>query len=226
MRYTIAVDWPNEPPGRRRQQWRRLARERLLALRERIPPEVAFELRESAIRLRRARTPREAVAALDAEIEHLFHGLVPSLIERPLPISTLRRAYTAVTVVAGASAAVEEVEAISLLIPGVDLTAVPTLPLVVISSFTALALEAYIAASYRVHRLRAAGRVVDPAAVMADTLRAMTGRDDVKFTKSAAQALSRRTMRRWSRGVVPFVGIGYASWDARKTITQIARMPV
>jgi hypothetical protein len=220
--------WPNQPPGRRRRsaQWRRLARARLLAMRDRLPPETAAELRAAAMRLRQARSPRDAVGALDHEIEHFFHGVAPGLIERPLPITTLRRAYTSVTVVAGTSAAIEEIEAISLLIPGVDLTAVPTLPLVVISSFTALALEAYIAASYRVHRLRAAGREVDPAKVMSETLQAMTGRAEVKFTRSAAQALSRRTMRRWSRGVVPIVGMGYSSWDARKTITEIARMPV
>jgi hypothetical protein len=53
----------------------------------------------------------------------------------------------------------------------------------------------------------------------------MTGRQDVKVTKLAAKALTRRMLRRWSRGVVPFVGIGYASWDAQKTIRAIARMP-
>ena len=219
-------DWPNEPPGRRPPQWRRLARERLGAMWERIPPDAAAELREAAMRLRKARSPREAVEALDREIEHFFHGMAPRLVERPLPVTSLRRAYTSVTVVAGASALVEEIEAISLLIPGVDLTAVPTLPLVVISSFTALALEAYIAASLRVHRLQAAGRDVDPNTVIGDTLQAMTGRAGTTFTKSAAQALSRRTLRRWSRAVVPFVGMGYASWDARKTITAIAQMPV
>jgi hypothetical protein len=191
-----------------------------------LPPDAATELRAAALRLRKARSPRDAVSALDHEIEQFFHGLGPTLVERPLPITSLRRAYTSVTVVAGASALVEEIEAISLLIPGVDLTAVPTLPLVVISSFTALALEAYIAASLRVHMLQAAGHEVDSSKVIADTLQAMTGRAGVTFTKSAAQALSRRTLRRWSRGVVPVVGMGYASWDARRTITEIARMPL
>lgn len=201
-------------------------RDRLIAMWERLPPDAATELRASAMRLRKARSPREAVAALDHEIEHFFRGIGPHLIERPLPVVSLRRAYTAVTVVAGASALVEEIEAISLLIPGVDLTAVPTLPLVVMSSFMALALEAYITASYRVHRLQAAGLEINAERVLADTMQAMTGRAGVTFTKSAAQALSRRTLRRWGRAVVPFVGMGYASWDARKTITAIAGMPL
>jgi hypothetical protein len=191
-----------------------------------MPPEAGAELRAAMRRVRKARSPRQVVAALEEEIEHLFDSIAPKLVEHPLPVRTPARARATVSVVAGAAAAVEEIEAIALLLPGTNVAAAPTLPVLAAASFSALALEAYVAASLRVHMLQAAGRAVEPDAVTRDTLRAMTGRDDVQLTKFAAQTLTRRMLRRWSRGLVPFVGIGYASWDAQKTIREIARMPV
>jgi len=190
-----------------------------------MPPGTSAELRAAMVRLRQSRTPRQAVSALEHEIEHLFENVAPTLVRHPLPLRTPARAYATVATVAGAAAAVEEIEAIALLIPGVNTAAAPTLPLVVAASFGALALEAYVAASLRVHMLEAAGRAVEASSVIRDVLRAMTGREDVRVTKFAAKALTRRMLRRWSRGIVPFVGIGYASWDAQKTIRAIARMP-
>jgi hypothetical protein len=182
------------------------------------------EVRAAVDRLRKARSPRQAVAAFDDEIMQLFDAIGPRLVEHPLPVRTPARARTLVAMVAGSAAAVDEIEAIALLLPGVDVFAGPTLPLVIAASFVALVLEAYVAASLRVHMLRAAGKVADPALVTRDTLRAMTGRDDVKLSRSGAQMMSRRVLRRSSRGVVPFVGVGYASWDAQRTISAIARM--
>jgi hypothetical protein len=190
-----------------------------------LPPTAGSELRAAIVRLRRARSPRQAVSALEHEIEYLVENVAPTLVQHPFPIRTPARAYATVTAIAGSAAAVEEMEAIALLLPGVNTAAGPTLPLVVAASFGALALEAYVAASLRVHMLENAGRAVDPASVTRDVLRAMTGREDVRVTKIVAKALTRRIVRRWSRGVVPFVGIGYASWDAQKTIRAIARMP-
>jgi hypothetical protein len=85
-------------------------------------------------------------------------------------------------------------------------------------------MEAYIAGSLRVHMLHAGGHDVDFDAVTRDVLRAMTGRDDVRISRAAAQQLTKRMLRRWSRAIVPFVGIGYATWDANRTISAIARM--
>jgi hypothetical protein len=190
-----------------------------------LPPTAGSELRAAIVRLRQSRSPRQAVSALEHEVEHLFDHVAPTLVQHPFPVRTPARAYATVAATAGAAAAVEEMEAIALLLPGVNTAAAPTLPLVVAASFGALALEAYIAASLRVHMLDAAGKAVDPASVTRDVLRAMTGREDVRVTKIAAKALTRRMLRRWSRGVVPFVGVGYATWDAQKTIRAIARMP-
>ncbi len=202
------------------------AQARLRELWSRLPPEAGAEVRAAAARLRKARSPRQAVAALEHEIELLFDNTAPTLAQHPLPVRTPARAYATVAAIAGAAAAVEEIEAIALLLPGTNVATAPTLPMIAAASFGALALEAYIAGSLRVHMLEATGNTVDPASVTRDVLRAMTGRDDVKVTKLAAKALTRRMLRRWARGIVPFVGIGYASWDAQKTIRTIARMPL
>jgi hypothetical protein len=191
-----------------------------------LPPNLVADARGAAMRLRNARSPRQAVAAVDAELERLFAGLAPALIEHPLPVPTTRRALATVAIVAGSAAAVDELEAIALLLPGVDAVAAPSLPLVAAASFTALALEAYVAGSLRVHRLRAAGARLDAARLTRDVLTAMTGRDDATLTHAATNSLTKRMMRRWGRGMVPFVGIGYASWDAQRTVRAIARMPV
>ena len=48
----------------------------------------------------------------------------------------------------------------------------------------------------------------------------------VLLRPAAAQLLGRRIMRRWVRGIVPVVGIGYASWDAQRTVREISSMPI
>jgi len=217
---------PPDPNRRRAPAIARAAQARLHEVWSSLPPTAGTELRAAIVRLRRSRSPRQAVSALEHEIEHLFENIAPTLVQHPFPVRTPARAYAMVAAVAGSAAAVEEMEAIALLLPGVNTAAAPTLPLVVAASFGGLALEAYIAMSLRVHMLEAAGRAVDPASVTRDVMRAMTGREDVRVTKLAAKALTRRMLRRWSRGVVPFVGIGYATWDAQKTIRAIARMQV
>ncbi len=210
-------------PGRAR-RLAQAARHYVLEMWSHLPPDAGTELRDALVRVRSARSPRHAVAALEDEIVHFFDVIAPKVVDHPLPVRTPASARRLVAVIAGSAAVAEEIEAIALLIPGVDATAVPTLPLIAASSFTALAIEAYVAASLRVNMLRAAGRPVDAHEITRDTLRAMTGRDDVKLTKTAAQMLTRRVLRRSSRGVVPFVGVGYAGWDARRTINEIARM--
>jgi len=191
-----------------------------------LPPETGAELRAAAWRLRRVRTPRQAVTALDAEVERLFEHIVPTRVAHPLPVRSRRAALAMVTATAGAAAAVDEVEAIALLLPGADVVAAPALPAVLAASFAALSTEAYVALSLRVHLLEAAGAEVDAAAVTHDVVRAMTGHNDTSVASSAAKSISRRLLRRWARGVVPFVGIGYASWDAQKTIRSVATMEI
>jgi hypothetical protein len=216
---------PPEPKRRRAAAIARAAQARPRKLWSSLPPTAGTELRAAISRLRKSRSPRQAVAAFEHEIEHLIDNVAPTLVQHPFPVRTPAQAYATVAAIAGTAAAVEEMEAIALLLPGVNAAATPTLPAVVAASFAALALEAYIAASLRVHILESAGRAVDPVSVTREVLCAMTGREDLRVTKLAAKALTRRMLRRWSRGVVPLVGIGYASWDAQKTIRAISRMP-
>jgi hypothetical protein len=218
-----------------RDRWRRPSREVLQArareLRAALPPTLIADTRGAVLRLRKARSPRQLVGAFDAELISLFDGLAPAVIEHPLPMANPRTAATAVAVIAGCAAAVDEIEAIALLLPGVDVVATPSLPVVAGAYFSAFALEAYVAGSLRVHLLQAGGYSVDPATLTRDVLTAMTGRTETtspatNLTRAAANPLTRRMLRRWARGIVPFVGIGYASWDARRTIRTITRMPL
>ncbi len=193
---------------------------------EAIPPELLADTRGAVGRLRQARSPRQVVGAFDAELINLFDGLAPAVIQRPLPMANVRSARTAVAIIAGCAAAIDEIEAVALLIPGVDAVAAPSLPVVAGAYFAALALEAYVAGSLRVHLLEARGFAVDPGVLTREVLGAMTGGHVAPgFTKAATNPLTRRMLRRWARGVVPFVGIGYASWDAQRTIRAIERMP-
>ena len=231
------MSWPEEPP-RRRQVWRQRARDawanrprdawstRARDVWERVPPGTVDEVGAAVWRLRSVRTPRQGAVALDDEIAYLFDRIAPVLIEHPLPLRTRRAALTTVAITAGTAAAIDEVEAIALLLPGSHVVAAPSLPLALGASFLALAIEAYAAMSLRVHLLTAAGGIVDPSYVARDVLRAMTGREDIMVTRAATQALTSRVLRRWARGIVPFIGIGLATADAQKTIREIARMPI
>ena len=193
---------------------------------DRMPASAAGDVRDSLTRLKNTRSPREALGVLELEIESIFETIAPVLVEFPLPVRTETAALATVTVTSGTAAAIDEIELLALLVPGTHIVAAPSLPLVLTASFLSLVVEAYVAGSLRVHQLRAADRQVDPHEVTREVLRAMTGRDDVTFTKTAAKSLSRRMLRRWGRGIVPFVGIAYSSWDARKTIRTIAKMPL
>ena len=191
-----------------------------------IPPSLVADTRGAVVRLRQARSPRQVVGVFDAELTNLFEGFAPVLVDHPLPFVKPRSAQTAVALIAGCAAAVDEIEAIALLLPGVDVVAAPSFPVVAAGYFSALALEAYIAGSLRVHLLQAGGSTIAPSPLTHDVLTAMTGRDGAAFPRGAANPLTRRMLRRWARGVVPFVGVGYASWDAQRTIRTIARMPL
>ena len=191
----------------------------------RVPPGTVDELGAAAWRLRTVRTPRQGAAALDDEIAHLFERIAPVLIEHPLPIRSKRAALATVALAAGSAAALDEIEAISLLVPGTHVVSAPSVPLAIGASFLALATEAYVAMSLRVHMLHDGGYMVEPALVAREVLNAMTGHDDVVITRAATQALTGRVLRRWARGIVPIVGIGFATVDAQKTIRAIAAMP-
>jgi hypothetical protein len=193
---------------------------------DRLPPGTSVEVRDAVVRLRTTESAWDAFTAFEDELESLFERIVPLLVEHPLPVHNVRTALTTVTCSAGLSAALDEIELLTILVPGVNTVAVPSLPLVLGAALLALVVEAYVAASYRTHQLRDARRTVDPEAVMRDVLRAMTGRDDATYTGTAARTVARRFVKRWGRGIVPFVGVGYASLDARQTIRTLAAMPL
>ena len=191
-----------------------------------LPPGTGAEIGSSVLRLRKARTPRQMIGALEFEIVQLFDTITPRLVEHALPIHTPARARAVVGVVAGSAAALDELEAIALLIPGVDAATVPTIPFAAGATFLSLVAEAYVAGSLRVHMLGDNGREPDPTHVTRDVMFAMSGRDEASMSPVVAQLMSRRMLRRWVRGVVPVVGIGYASWDAQRTVREISRLPI
>src|SRR5437868_114891 len=103
--------WEPPPDRKRRRPSAAIARGAQARLRElwsRMPPGTSAELRAAMVRLRQSRTPRQAVSALEHEIEHLFENVAPTLVRHPLPLRTPARAYATVATVAGAAAAVEE----------------------------------------------------------------------------------------------------------------------
>ena len=94
----------------------------------------------------------------------------------------------------------------------------------------ATVVEAYAAASVRVHQLRHAGVEVDADAVARDVHVALfDAKQGSKRGQAAAKGLARRgatrIARRWAAGLVPVVGIAYAGYDARRTIDRVLLIP-
>ncbi len=127
----------------------------------------------------------------------------------------------------GVAAAGQEVEELAVLLTGGG-GLPPALPLMLATSLLAMAVEAAVTASLRVHDLRAAGIEPDAHMVSRDVIIAMTGAAPTP-TYGGATVVNRparqedRGPHRWSQALVPFVGIAYSSWDAERTID--ARLP-
>ncbi|MSO78031.1 MAG: hypothetical protein EXQ79_00300 [Acidimicrobiia bacterium] len=190
-------------------------------------PYLARSMRE----LRKVRTPGDAVAAFETETERLLGVIMPKIVERPLPVRTVASAKALVAATGGMAAAGQEIEALGVLISGGSALP-PALPIMLGTLLLALATEMSVAASLRVHDLEAAGIEPDANAVARDVMIAMTGGTDSDLgtgsaiTKNLVKAIVTRVLSRWSKSLVPVVGILHSSWDAQRTIDAIRARPL
>jgi hypothetical protein len=196
-----------------------------------FPAEAVPELARSVNRLRTVRTPRQAVDAFETETERLLTVVAPMLVEHPLPVKRTRSARIVVGAAGGLAAAGEEIEELAGLVSA-GATVPPTLPVMIGANLVALAVEVYVAASLRVHDLRAAGFDPEPNEVARDVILAMTGKDVGRnalahhATKQMIKSIVTRVLSRWGAAFVPFIGIAYSGWDAQRTVGAVRALPL
>jgi hypothetical protein len=202
----------------------------LASLMQALPKEAVPELATSVYRLRKVRTPAQATAAVETETEHLLTVVMPLLVAHPLPVQRTSSAKAILATAGGLAAAGEEIETIAALVSAG--TAVPpTLPIVIGANLVALAVELYVAASLRIHDLRAAGIEPTPQQVADDVIFAMTGDDSKRglrrhVTKHVVKTVARRLLARWGAGLVPVAGVVYMGWDMQRTADAVRALPV
>ncbi len=195
-----------------------------------MPKEAVPELARSVYRMRKVRTPAQAHDAVETETEHLLTVVMPLLVTHPLPVERTSSAKAILAAAGGLAAAGEEIETIAALVSGG--TAVPpTLPVVIGANIVALAVELYVAASLRLHDLRAAGIEPTPQQVADDVIFAMTGEDQGgrlrrHVTRRVVQSVARRLLARWGAALVPFAGIAYVGWDTQRTVDSVRALPL
>jgi hypothetical protein len=195
-----------------------------------LPRQAVPEIVGSVNRLRKVRTPLEALEAFETETERLLTVVAPLLVDHPLPVRSTKSAKAIVATAGGLAAAGEEAEAIAAIVSSGS-TLAPTLPLVLGANLVALAVEISVAASLRVHDLKDAGIEPDPQEVARDVIFAMTGRNEEgaagrHVTKRVVKLIVRRVLSRWGKSLVPVIGIAYSGWDAQRTIDAIRALPL
>jgi hypothetical protein len=195
-----------------------------------LPKEAVPELAKSVYRLRKVRTPAQATAAVETETEHLLTVVMPLLVAHPLPVQRTSSAKAILAAAGGLAAAGEEIETIAALVSA-GAAVPPTLPIVIGANIVALAVELYVAASLRIHDLRAAGIEPTPHQVADDVIFAMTGEDTKRglrrhVTKHVVKTVARRLLARWGAGLVPVAGIAYMGWDMQRTADAVRALPL
>jgi len=195
-----------------------------------LPREAVPELARSVYRLRKVRTPAQATAAVEAETHHLLTVVMPLLVAHPLPVQRTGTAKVILATAGGLAAAGEEIETIAALVSAGSAVP-PTLPVVIAAYVVALAVELYVAASMRVHDLRAAGIEPTSAQVGDDVIFAMTGETAKSgmrrhLTKHAVKTIARRLLARFGAGFVPLAGIAYMGWDMQRTADAVRALPL
>ena len=195
-----------------------------------LPKEAVPELAKSVYRMRKVRTPAQAHEAVETETEHLLTVVMPLLIAHPLPVQRTSSAKAILAAAGGLAAAGEEIETIAALVSAGSAVP-PTLPVVIGANIVALAVELYVAASLRVHDLRAAGIEPTPQQVADDVIFAMTGEESSgrmrrHVTRHVVKSVARRLLARWGAGFVPFAGIAYAGWDTQRTADTVRALPL
>jgi hypothetical protein len=195
-----------------------------------LPKEAVPELAKSVYRLRKVRTPAQAHVAVETETEHVLTVIMPMLVAHPLPVQRTSSAKAILAAAGGLAAAGEEIETIAAFVSAG--TAVPpTLPVVIGANLVALTVELYVAASLRVHDLRAAGIEPAPQQVADDVIFAMTGESSRgrmrrHVTKHVVRTVARRLLARWGAGLVPVAGIAYVGWDTQRTADAVRALPL
>jgi hypothetical protein len=211
--------------------WARSVGDAARSLPRSLPPGVVPYLARSMRELRKVRTPADAVAAFETETERLLGVIMPRIVERPLPVRTVASAKALVAATGGMAAAGQEVEALGVFLSG-GAALPPAMPIMLGTLLLALATEMSVAASLRVHDLKAAGLEPDANAVARDVMIAMTGGSDTELgtgnaiTKNLVKKIAARVLSRWSKSLVPVVGILHSSWDAQRTIDAIRARPM
>jgi hypothetical protein len=199
--------------------------ERLIA---RLPEPARPHVRESLSRIGSVRTPRQATQAFSSEVEHLLRVLMPIFVRNPL-VRTPAAARRLAALSAASAATVEQADEL-LAAVSFGSTVAPGTATVLAVGIAATALEAYAAASVRVHQLRSHGLEVDADAVARDVHAALFDEPQRADRGYLARRLARRGAsrigRRWATGLVPVVGIVYAGYDARRTIDRVLLRPL
>ena len=211
--------------------WARSVGNTVRSLPRALPPGTVPYLTRSMRELRKVRTPSDAVATFETETERLLGVIMPKIVEHPLPVRTVASAKALVAATGGVAAAGQEIEALGVLVSG-GAALPPTMPIMLGTLLLALATEMSVAASLRVHDLRAAGIEPDASAVARDVMVAMTGGSEEELgtgssmTKNLVKKVVARVLSRWSKSIVPVAGIVYSSWDAQRTIDAIRARPI
>ena len=199
---------------------------------ERLPAEVVSAVKDSASRLSRVRSPKEALDAIPTELEHLVTATVPVLAEHPLPITSSRQARVWASAAAGASAVLQQAGEVSIL-ESLGLAGTALAPGVLAGMLLSWVAELWLSVTVRVKILQEDGRSVDHGVLAADMIEAVLGgpaRKDGDPRRKAARSLGRqaanRIGKRWAAGLVPVVGVVYDSWDANRTIDRVLQLPL
>jgi hypothetical protein len=195
-----------------------------------LPPGVWPELATSMRNLRKVRSPRDAVSAFETETERLLTAVMPLIVQHPLPVQSPTAAKAIVATAGGLAAVGEEWEEVAAVVTA-GVAVAPTMPIVLAANLTALTIEVTVAASLRVHQMKAAGIEPEPEQVARDVIFAMTGKaDDGKdggiVSKAMVKSVVTRVASRWGLSLVPFAGIAYSGWDAKRTIDAIDDLPM
>ncbi|GAC1367412.1 MAG: hypothetical protein NVSMB32_12400 [Actinomycetota bacterium] len=192
-----------------------------------LPRGARGELLGSLARLRKVRSLSDALAVLEAEVDHVLRVVTPLFVRHPFPIRNVSSARILVGAAGAGAAAVEQLDELAAALSfGSALPA--AVPAAMVVGLLALAVEAYVAASLRAHMLRRAGLPVVPDDVAADVARAMSGErgGGRAITKRMVRSIVRRLVKREVAGLAPVVGMAYGGWDAQRTIAAIGRMPL
>ena len=199
-----------------------------------LPREAIPELAKSVYALRKIRTPAQATAIVESETERLLTVVTPIFVAHPLPVQRDVSAKAILATAGALAAAGEEVEELVALVSAGTVVPV-TLPVVIGANLVALAVEIYVAASLRVHDLRAAGIEPEPQQVASDVIFAMTGSSTAaggtpgvtrQVTKKMIKTVTTRILARWGAGFVPVAGVAYSGWDAQRTVDAVRALPL